>query len=329
MEVRSGRFAILGDLQRTSRLEFWRESNAAESRRLVSEIAARRPDFVVGLGDAVFRGTSGRDWARFDALTAPLRDSGIPILPILGNHEYWLSSRMALRNFFERFPALAGRHWHADTYGILGLLFLDSNERELGGEAWREQEAWLGETLARFDADASVAGVLAFSHHPPYTNSTVTGDGAPVQRTFVPLFAAAAKTLAMFSGHVHSFERFVRGGKTYVVAGGGGGPRVRLAHGEARRHRDDLFEGPAVRPFHFLLCAPRSRGRRDRARRAGKGRRRVRNARPVQPSVAARFFSSRFRFHMMRTNATIATSSSSNPVRRRPKTIFPMPKSAV
>jgi hypothetical protein len=256
VEVRSGRFAILGDLQRTSRLEFWRESNPGESRALVAEIAARGPDFVVALGDLVFRGSSRRDWERVDALLAPLRDAAIPVLPILGNHEYWLRPGPALRNFFERFPALAGRHWHADTHGTLGLLFLDSNERELGGEAWREQEVWLGGTLARFDADASVAGVLAFSHHPPYTNSTVTGDGRHVQRTFVPLFGAAAKTLAMISGHVHSFERFVRDGKTYLVAGGGGGPRVALAHGEARRHADDLFEGPAIRPFHFLECSP-------------------------------------------------------------------------
>jgi 3',5'-cyclic AMP phosphodiesterase CpdA len=239
-------------MQRTSHLEFWRESNTEETRRLVVEIAARRPDFVVGLGDLVFRGASGRDWARVDALLAPIRDSGIPILPILGNHEYFLSSRIALRNFFERFPALAGRHWHAETYGTLGLVFLDSNERELGGEAWREQEEWLGQELARLDAETAVRGVLVFAHHPPFTNSTVTGDGAHVQRTFVPPFAAAAKTVAMVSGHVHSLERFVRDGRTYLVAGGGGGPRVALARGEARRHADDLFTGPAVRPFHFL-----------------------------------------------------------------------------
>ncbi|HEY3349221.1 MAG TPA: metallophosphoesterase [Thermoanaerobaculia bacterium] len=255
MEVRSGRFAILGDLQRTSHLEFWRESNPGESRRLVAEIVARAPDFVVALGDLVFRGTSGRDWARVDALLAPLRESGIPILPILGNHEYWFRSRTALRNFFERFPALAGRRWHADTYGSLGLLFLDSNEHELGREAWREQEAWLGETLARFDADPAVAGVLVFSHHPPYTNSTVTGDELHVRRAFVPHFAASRKTIAMVSGHVHSYEHFVRGGKTFLVAGGGGGPRVKLARGAARRHADDLFAGPELRPFHFLECS--------------------------------------------------------------------------
>jgi hypothetical protein len=251
----SGRFAVLGDVQRTSRLEFWRERNPDESRRLVTEIASRRPDFVVALGDLVFHGSSARDWARVDALLAPLRDRGIPLLPILGNHEYWSRQGPALRNFFERFPALAGRRWRSDAYGPLGLVFLDSNERMLGPAAWTEQAGWFVETLRAFDADVSIAGVLAFSHHPPYTNSTVTGDGAHVQRSFVPPFGAARKTLAMISGHVHSFERFVRDGKTYVVAGGGGGPRVRLAQGGARRHGDDLYEGAPVRPFHFLECA--------------------------------------------------------------------------
>jgi 3',5'-cyclic AMP phosphodiesterase CpdA len=256
----SGRFVILGDVQPTSRLEFWRETNAEETRRIVAEIARRRPDFAVLLGDLVFRGSSARDWARFHELAAPLRKAKVPLFPILGNHEYWLSSRAALRNFFEEFPALAGRRWQMDRYGSLGLLFLDSNENELGRAAWKEQEAWLASALASLDEDTSVRGVLVFSHHPPYTNSTVTGDGVHVQRTFVPPFAAAKKTLALVSGHVHSFERFVRGGKTYLVAGGGGGPRARLAEGAARRHVDDAFGGAAVRPFHFLDGAVSDRG---------------------------------------------------------------------
>jgi hypothetical protein len=260
MDVRSGRFAVLGDLQRTSRAEFWRESNTEESRRLVAEIAARGPDFCVGLGDAVFRGSSVRDWRRFDALTAPLRDAGVPFLPILGNHEYWMRKGPALRNYYGRFPHLGGRRWYAERWGSLGLVFLDSNEGALGPGAWAEEAAWLEKTLAQLDAQPAARGVLVFSHHPPYTNSTVTGDEVHVQRAFVPPFKAARKTLAMISGHVHAFERFIRGGKTFLVAGGGGGPRVKLAHGLARRHADDAFEGPEVRPFHFLLCASAETG---------------------------------------------------------------------
>src|SRR5206468_5236829 len=113
-------------------------------------------------------------------------------------------------------------------YGALTLLFLDSNERFLEPFAWREELEWYAAALARSDADPSVAGVLVLLHHPPYTNSTVTRDELHVQRDLVPPFAAAKKTLAMLSGHAHSYERFSRGGKTYVVTGGGGGPRAAL-----------------------------------------------------------------------------------------------------
>ncbi|HEX5855277.1 MAG TPA: metallophosphoesterase, partial [Thermoanaerobaculia bacterium] len=131
--------------------------------------------FVVGLGDLVFHGSSRRDWEGFDALTAPLRAAGVPLLPVLGNHEYWARRAPALRNVVARFPRLAVSRWYAETYGPLRLLFLDSNERALGAAAWREEAGWLDAELARADAEEAVKGVVLFGHHPPYTNSTVTG----------------------------------------------------------------------------------------------------------------------------------------------------------
>src|SRR5205823_2075898 len=116
---------------------------------------------------------------------------------------------------------------------------------------WSTQRTWYEETLRASDDDMATRGVFVLMHHPPYTNSTVTGDEVHVEDTFVPAFVRAKKTLAMLSGHVHSYERFVRDGKTFVVSGGGGGPRAALETGAARRHPDDQFDGPAVRDFHF------------------------------------------------------------------------------
>ncbi len=250
---RSGRFAVVSDLQRTSRAEVWRESNRDERDRVLQEIARERPDFVAVLGDLVFRGSAAAEWEELDRVCAPLREARLPVLPVLGNHEYWISRRGALRRFFARFPHLEKRHWYSVPYGSLGLVFLDSNLRWLPASKWREQLAWYERELSRLDEDPTIRGVMVFLHHPPYTNSTVTSDERHVQRNFVPPFVRAGKTLAMVSGHVHSYERFERGGKTFVVTGGGGGPRVRLATGARRRHQDDLFAGPPVRPFHFMM----------------------------------------------------------------------------
>jgi hypothetical protein len=257
---RSSRFAIVSDFQRTSRAEVWRERNRDERRRIVRQIVEEAPDFLVILGDMVFSGSSPAHWAEFDELAAPLREAGVPILPVLGNHEYWISPRRALPAFFARFPHLQGRHWYSVAYEDLALVFLDSNRRWLPAGAWVEQLEWYRSELARLDGDPAVRGVLLMLHHPPYTNSTVTSDERHIQRFFVPDFACAAKTVAMFSGHVHSYERFERSGKAFVVTGGGGGPRVRLASGSRRRHGDDLLSGPPLRLFHFLLCERDSRG---------------------------------------------------------------------
>jgi len=253
--VRTGHFAIVGDLQPTSRLEFWRESNGPERERLVGEIVRSDPDFLALLGDMVFCGSSAAGWSRFDRVCSPLRSARLRLFPVLGNHEYWISRPRALQNFFSRFPEVEDRHWYALRYGPLGLVFLDSNVRFLSARQWREQRAWFDAILAAADSDPDVRGVLVFLHHPPFTNSTITSDERHVQRFFVPPFRASRKSLAMISGHVHSYERFERGGKTFVVAGGGGAARVRLSEERRRRHSDDAFAGPPLRFFHYLDCA--------------------------------------------------------------------------
>lgn len=252
---RTGRFAIASDFQRTSRAEIWRESNEEERAIILEAIAREEPELLLMLGDLVFCGSSASDWKDFDAVAAPIREAGIPVLAVPGNHEYWVSPRAGLRNFHARFPLLEERRWHARRWGPLHLVLLDSNPRFLSSALWEEQAKWYAEEIARAGRDADTRGTLVLLHHPPYTNSTVTSDELHVQRFFVPPFQAARKTLAMLSGHVHSYERYERGGKTFVVTGGGGGPRIRLETGARQRHRDDLFAGPAVRFFHFLMAA--------------------------------------------------------------------------
>jgi hypothetical protein len=133
------------------------------------------------------------------------------------------------------------------------------------------QLAWLDETLRAFEADGSIRGVLLLAHHPPFTNSTVTGDERDVREHFVPRVHRFRKVQGYVSGHVHSYERFMREGKLFLVSGGGGGPRAELATGAARRHPDDLHEGPPLRGFHFLLFHPEPEGLEVEVRGLPKG----------------------------------------------------------
>jgi 3',5'-cyclic AMP phosphodiesterase CpdA len=247
------RIVVVGDAQRTAPiLEVWREQNDRERERVFAAIASERPDLLLLAGDNVFNGASGAQWRSFDRLTRAIRESNIPAASAFGNHEYWLGRAAAEAHLFPRFPLNASRHWFTLPVGPLRIVVIDSNKRGLGAD-WTEQLRWYTYTLEAFDRDGSVRGVLVLVHHPPFTNSTVTSDELHVQRELVPAFAGARKTLAMLSGHVHSYERFTRGGKNYVVSGGGGGPRARLLVGDARRHKDDRYDGPSLRNFNFAV----------------------------------------------------------------------------
>ena len=258
----SAPFAVIGDTQDTMFWEKWllfRESNPAERTALFTQLASHRPEFLVHLGDLTCNGGSAGRWRDFDHLTEELRRLDVPVLPVMGNHDYWLSRTRAERQLKVRFPLLRPRPWYARVYGRLALVILDTNARVLSPQEWQEQQAWFGTTLADCDHDPAIAGVLVFAHHPPYTNSTVTRDDGAVQRAFVPALVSSGKTLAMISGHTHAYEHFLEQGKHFIVAGGGGGPRVRLREGARRRHLDH-FEGPAPRPFHCLWMIPRPEG---------------------------------------------------------------------
>lgn len=251
---------MIGDLQRTALIEFWRESNNPEREALVRDLAATCPDALFIVGDLVFYGSSARHWEKFDALMAPVRDAGIPAFAVFGNHDTWTGRAWSEDNLFARFPHLEGRHHHEVAYGPIRLVLLDSNIDVLSREEWADQRRWYQETLRRLDADPAVRGIVVLLHHPPYSNNTRTDDGGHVRRDLVLPFMESRKTMAMISGHVHSYERFLRGGKMFIVSGGGGGPRPKLDLGPERPHPDDLVQGPALRPFHYLLLAPGAGG---------------------------------------------------------------------
>lgn len=254
-------FAVVGDPQETmfwERIFLQRETNPTERVRLFGELTRQGPEFLVIVGDLTSDGSSERHWRYFDGLAKGLRRAGVPILPVWGNHDYWGSEAKARRALESRFPPLAHGPWYTRAYGRLALVFLDANVAVLSKADWRVERQWFDSTLTADDADTGVDAILVFEHQPPFTNSKVTSDDIDVQRSFVPGFLRARKTVAMISGHTHAYEHFVEHGKHFIVTGGGGGPRVGLRQGGRARHADH-YQGPSPRPFHYLWISPHPR----------------------------------------------------------------------
>ncbi len=244
----SGKFVVFGDSRRTLGLEFWRRDYPRERLLVIEALAAEDPAFIVNTGDLVSVGSDAAEWRAFHADNRPIFAKGIPYYPGLGNHEYASDPAQGLANYFAFFPHLKGRKWYEVRFPPVLVAVLDSNFGRLGEEEAREQDRWLAGLLAAAEGDAAIRHVILCCHHAPYTNSDVHPDSKQVQARFAA--RRTPKVKALVSGHVHSYERFLKEGVQYVVSGGGGAPLTSVDT-DRPKHRDE-FRGGAYRGFHYL-----------------------------------------------------------------------------
>lgn len=251
--------AIVGDVQRTGLLEMsllGRTQNDREREAILAAIAAESPDMLLMLGDQVVLGDDDDGWVYFDTIMDPIHAASIPVRAMLGNHDYeGRSHTRCIEQFCERFPHQRDRKHGLINLGGIALLTIDSNFEHLTSAEAERQEDEYRDLLAKLDADPAVRGVIVASHHPPYTNSDLAAgaDLKRVRETFAKPFLAAKKTCLYLSGHVHSYERFIVGEKTFVVSGGGGGPRREVDISAGRPYTNDAYRKDRVRPFHYLM----------------------------------------------------------------------------
>lgn len=244
-------FAICGDMRSDQGPE--PGAPPTPQGQLFAELVRRRPAFVLNTGDLVTRGDRAEDWRIFDAWTAGLANAQIPYLPLLGNHEYYGKNDVALAEYWARFPELERAKWYSLRAGPLFVLFLDSNLSELSDEERGTQRLFAKKSVVSADADPEVAFIAVAFHHPPYSNGPHPPAVDALNELLRPL-SFAQKLKLVITGHVHSYERFVQGGLTYLVSGGCGAPPYPVEIDPARRRFAPAYDGPAERGYHFVEC---------------------------------------------------------------------------
>jgi Icc-related predicted phosphoesterase len=225
-------------------------ANPAVRQALVQAIAQVNPAFISFGGDIVYNGYDKGDWKVWDSETAIWREKRIPVYPALGNHDLHGSEKVALANYFERFPDLKNSRYYSVRAANTLLLVLDSSQDEISGP----QGQWLTQKLDHLPGDVDFVFIVL--HHPPYTSSSdmkMFGGGHSARSQEKDL----AKTLearqqnqrarmVVFSGHVHNYERHEHGGVTYFVTGGAGAHAYPI-----ERAKDDPFQSKEVN-YHYL-----------------------------------------------------------------------------
>ena len=251
IDLNNNKVTFMGDTQQISHWEFWREVNINKSSKLLREIVSKKPAFVIHLGDLVTYGSLNEHWKIFDEIHSPLITNQIAFFPIFGNHDYSIAKEAAIRNYFSHFPYLKNQKWYSFTFRNVGFLMLDGNYKELSESENQNQVKWYQEELKKMETEPEIKFIIACCHQPPFTNSRSVNPSVVVRKNFAEPFQKCKKTAIFFSGHCHSYEKFLEGGKYFIVSGGGGGHRQKLQINKKKRKFNDLFDGPALRFFHF------------------------------------------------------------------------------
>lgn len=254
-DLRPTTIAVVGDLQRVSGAEQYlmsRRDNHDERTMILDHIAKEKPDMLLLLGDQVGSGDYADEWMYFDEVIGKVKDAQIPVRAIYGNHDYGYDKGTCVRNFTERFPHQPEHGSSMVKLGHIALVTVDTNFDQLSsGEIDRQAEQyrkWLGE----LEEDPEIKGVLVAAHHAPYTNSALGANGGVISM-FAEPFYRARKTRIFLSGHVHNYERFVTGDKTFLVTGGGGGPLRSVDISSSRQFQNDAYRSRSpIRPCHYV-----------------------------------------------------------------------------
>jgi Icc-related predicted phosphoesterase len=243
------RFAAYGDTRFTDPKNT-EAANPSVRQTLVQAMAAAHPAFISIGGDIAYNGNDANDWKVWDKETAVWSENKIPVYPALGNHDLHGDQKVALANYFQRFPDLQNNRYYSARAANTLLLMLDSSLDETSGP----QGQWLAHELDTLPADVDF--VCLVLHHPPYTDSSdeIAGGGHsarhPEQTLAQMLEERQPHTHARFvviAGHVHNYERHEHNGVTYFVTGGGGARPYLIP----RKPGDPLF-GKDVN-YHYLL----------------------------------------------------------------------------
>jgi Icc-related predicted phosphoesterase len=225
-------------------------ANPAVRQTLVQAIAQASPAFVSFGGDIVYDGNNKEDWKVWDSETSVWREKHIPVYPALGNHDVHGNEKVALANYFERFPELKNSRYYSVRAANTLMLVLDSSLDETSGP----QGLWLKQKLDRLPGDVDFVFILL--HHPPYTSSSdmkMYGGGHSARSpelAMAKMLEARQQNLrariVVFSGHVHNYERHEHGGVTYLVTGGAGAHAYPI-----ERAPGDPFQSKEVN-YHYV-----------------------------------------------------------------------------
>lgn len=176
-------------------------------------------------GDYSHKGNES-SWQLYREKTMKITSQKLPILPVLGNHEYWDDPDI---NFYRKVfadSAPEGAYFKMYDFNLFVLIVLDSNDDKRSPEQRQAQDTWFENTLSAMKNDHRRV-IVAF-HHPTFTSGIgvifTPHDPEYVREHWIPLIEKYEVPLVL-TAHEHVYERLVKNNVNYLVSGPAGGKR--------------------------------------------------------------------------------------------------------
>jgi hypothetical protein len=183
------------------------------------------PVAAVCCGDIMLRPGNEAEWATFSRYSEPITDK-MPLYIARGNHEGNDPESEAL---LHDMAGISGDHfYYSCRHRDACFLILDTQVREEEDAITGEQLYWLRQQLDAAAADSALNHVFVFMHHPLFPQGPNKGNDLLNAGELHQIFLQNNKIRAVFAGHDHLFNHYLKDGLHYITTGGGGGV---LCHG--------------------------------------------------------------------------------------------------
>ena len=219
-------------------------SNAMESQISAAKSGGGAPAFYYNLGDVVYYNGESNQYD--NQFYEPYQYYSAPIFAIPGNHDGDtqvqrgdpIDTEPSLYGFMQNFCNMTSSYqspyrptmtqpyvyW---TYELpfATIIGLYSNvDGTLDARGTSEQQTWFQDQYTKADPEKAL---IVAVHHPPYSLDVVHGGYPDIEVAIDRAMQATGRApTAVFSGHVHSYQRFERdldaNKVPYIIAGAGG-----------------------------------------------------------------------------------------------------------
>ncbi len=196
----------------------------------VEQINLLQPAFVISVGDLIEGYTKdparlAAEWKEFQSYACKLQ---MPFFYVPGNHD--VSNPVETKEWGERF----GRRYYHFVYRDVLFLAVCADDPAESDEKGKDQKGKLSaEQIEYFQKvlkeNPSPRWTIVCVHKPLWTQDNLTTNG------WLDVEAAlAGRNYTVFAGHIHRYQKYVRGGMNYYqLATTGGGSKLRgIAYGE-------------------------------------------------------------------------------------------------